>query len=314
MPLLSVSVTRDGGLDVAGSLGTALAELPPDAPVIAMVHGYKYDPAGAATDPHRTLFAMESQRRGRRAASWPARLGVGDGAAAEPLAIGFGWGARGSFWRAWRRSGAAALALAGLVSSLAARGRTVHLVGHSLGARVCLRALALAPEGAIGRVVLLSGAVPRHEARAALASPAGRRAEVVNVTSRENDLFDALTEALTGFADRTIGDGLPGAPSNWLDLQIDDDATRDGLDRLGYPIGPASARVCHWSCYLRPGVFALYRDLLRDPRRLPLPLLAAHVPSATQPRWSRMLARHLPGRGISRPIRSRARGTAAPEG
>jgi hypothetical protein len=34
------------------------------------------------------------------------------------------------------------------------------------------------------------------------------------------------------------------------------------LARLGFPLRPASARICHWQPYLRPGVFALYRALL----------------------------------------------------
>ena len=47
-----------------------------------------------------------------------------------------------------------------------------------------------------------------------------------------------------------------------LDLVIDDPDTEQALARLGFPLWPASVRVCHWQPYLRPGLFALYRALL----------------------------------------------------
>jgi hypothetical protein len=49
---------------------------------------------------------------------------------------------------------------------------------------------------------------------------------------------------------------------NWIDLVIDDPDAEQALSGLGYPLRPASVRVCHWQPYLRPGLFALYRALL----------------------------------------------------
>ncbi len=288
MPLVIVDVAPSGELSGLDALPQALGRLPRSAPVIAMLHGYGYDPGRAAVSPHASLFAARGQDRDR--ITWPARLGLGSGPG-EPLLLAIGWPARGTIWRAWGAGGRAARPVAGLLSRLRRHGRTTHLVAHSLGARLCLEAVALAPAGSVGRVVLMAGAAHRAAAFAALAAPAGGQAEFINVTSRENDLYDAAVEALTGFADRTIGEGIGRPAPNWLDLQIDAAATRAGLGALGYPVAAPAGRVCHRSCYARPGLFALYRDLLAEPRRLPLALLRAHLPEAGEPRWSRLLSR-----------------------
>ena len=272
MGLMAVNVTRDGALSGDDALGRHLATLPPGAPVIVMVHGYKYDPWNGGKSPHTYLFAKNGAGCGRRM-SWAVGLGAMDGPRA-PLCIGFGWPARGSVWRAWDRSARAALPLAGLLTRIAARGRRAHLIAHSMGARLCLRALALAPAGSVGRVLLLSGAALRSEAQSALASPAGRTAEFVSVCGRENALFDVLTEGIAGLAEPTIGRAGIDDP-RWLDLRLDRAHVRAALSALGLPVAPRTARVCHWSSYTRPGVFAVYRALLA---RHPLPLAALRCP------------------------------------
>lgn len=256
MGVMAVNVRPNGSLEGDHALGRHLATLPKGAPVIIMVHGFKYDPQVAATSPHVSLFAPTKGD----GVSWPVELGANQ--PGGPLCIGFAWPARGTAWHAWRMAARMALPLAGLLTRIAAHGRRAHLIGHSMGARVCLNALAQAPAGSVGRVILLSAAVTRSEARAALASPAGGGVEVVNVLGRENALFDALGSAVMGRG--TVGGGLGARDARWLDLHLDRAETQDGLARIGLPVGPPAARVCHWSSYTRAGIFALHRALLAE--------------------------------------------------
>ncbi|QFU07473.1 hypothetical protein PARPLA_00937 [Rhodobacteraceae bacterium THAF1] len=279
MGLMAVNVTRDGALCGDEALARHLATLPRNAPIIVMVHGYKYDPGAEGRCPHETLFDASAADCGR-GVSWGTELGAFDGAA-SPLCIGFGWPARGSVWRAWHMADRAAAPLAGLLSRIAARGRRAHLVAHSMGARVCLRAVALAPAGSVGRVILLSGAAHRQDARAALTSCAGASIEIVNVSGRENTVFDLLTSAVTGVPNQTIGCGWQAGDPRWLDLRLDRDDTLAALRRLGFPVAPPSARICHWSGYTRAGVFALYRALLAD-RPLALRMLTPEPATETR--------------------------------
>ncbi|CAN0584673.1 unnamed protein product, partial [Ectocarpus sp. 12 AP-2014] len=127
---------------------------------------------------------------------------------------------------------------------------------------------------------------------AALATPAGRRAEFFNIISRENDAFDFMFERLIApceRGDRSIVHGLD-AP-NAVTIQIDCPDTLAHLDRLGHPVAGPARRICHWSSYTRPGILRFYNDLLRHPERLPLGLLRQGMPQAPDPRWSRLLVR-----------------------
>ena len=124
----------------------------------------------------------------------------------------------------------------------------------------------------------------------ALTSPAWRAAEVINVTTRANDLFDFLAEWLLAFGfDTALGQGIGAAKTNWLDLQIDQPATRAVLRRLGHHLPPPPQRISHWSPYLRPGVFGLYLALLEQ--SLPLHHLAEELPQKADRRWSRLIWR-----------------------
>ena len=76
---------------------------------------------------------------------------------------------------------------------------------------------------------------------------------------------------------------------NWLDLQIDQPETLKALASLGHHIAPPHLRVCHWSAYLRPGLFGLYRTLLCGPQTLTMAQLRMLLPRQTEPRWSRLL-------------------------
>lgn len=272
MALLPVN---DTGLPDDAALTQALAALRPDAPIVIMIHGFRFDPRSPAHDPHAHILALRPARRCWKAVSWPRHLGL---AGDRGLAIAFGWQARGTIWTAHARAARAGIRLARLLTALdrVAPGRPVQIMAHSLGARVALTALPRVGAGRVGRIVLLAAAAFAPEARRAMASPAGRTAELLNVTAPENALFDMLLRAAFPLRGPTLGGGLAGVP-NWLDLPLADPEALATLARLGWRIKPPRAAICHWSGYLRPGIFPFYRALLTDPRRTPLPLLRAHL-------------------------------------
>ena len=154
---------------------------------------------------------------------------------------------------------------------------------------LALAAVAAAPAQSLSRVVLLAGASFLSHAEAALQSPAGRHLELLNITSRENDLFDFAFERVVPSAlpgDRALGAGITGA--RVANLQIDCPVTLARLATLGLPLAPPRRRICHWSGYTRPGTLALYARFLRDPAGLPVSLLRHLAPAQAAPRWSRL--------------------------
>lgn len=299
MPLLKVNAAGqrpvlEGLGDLDDALAAQLAAIPDGAPVVVLLHGYKFSPARPETSPHTHILSLTPRHDCWKALSWPHSLGFGRGRADEGLCISFGWEARGTIWQAWDRAAEAGAALAELVRRVHALWpRPVDIVGHSLGVRVALTALADLPAGSVGRVVQLAAAEFQSRAAAAMETPAGRTAEVINVTTRENDLYDWLMEWILrpgAPEDRALGAGLPVAGRNWLDVQMDHPGTRAALAEVGFAIPPPARRVCHWSAYLRPGVFAFYAALIRERHALPLACLRAALPGDATPRWSRLLA------------------------
>ncbi len=280
----------------ASPLHRALEGLAPGTPVTILLHGFRYTPDQPDHDPHRFIFAAHSDEPVLRNPSWPRHLGYGRGKPGG-LCIGFGWNACGTIWRANDEALRAGVALATLIGQLRAAGMgPVNILAHSLGARVALAALAPLCAGDVGRIIFLTGAEYRSVAETALATPAGQAAEVLNITSRENDLFDFLYESSTLWRGPTLGAGLD--TRRCVTLQIDHTAHCEGLRVLGYPTAAPKNRICHWSSYLRPGLFPLYRAFLREPQSLPLELLRAHLPTEVQPRWSRLLARPVGEAGV----------------
>lgn len=255
------------------ALKAALGSLPPGAPIVIMAHGFRYSPSAPAQNPHRHILSLDPDRRSWGAISWPRRLGFGGD---QGLAIAYGWESRCSIWQAHARAAVAGRRLAALIGLLRQidPDRPLHIIAHSLGARVALTALAQVEAGTVGRVLLIAAAAHLSEARAAMASPGGRTAEVINVLARENRLFDLLLLAVLPYCGRTLGRGHVDA-RGWLDLPIDRGASLAGLHALGWRIAPSRVAICHWSGYLRPGVWSLYRALLQRPAETPLAVLRA---------------------------------------
>ncbi|WP_300056312.1 alpha/beta hydrolase [uncultured Roseobacter sp.] len=288
MPLLRINAT-DSGLLLHHDRSDALPRVARatdngNAPTIVMIHGYKYSPGDPLHCPHAKLF-------GPAGADWPRALGYGGPLPSEGLGVAFGWSARGPLHRIHRRASGLGPSLARLLRRLktAAPRRPVHVIAHSLGSEIALSALPHLPCRTIDRMLLLTGASFTGHAEAMLASPAGRTADVFNIVSRENDLFDLAFETLVRPVcpgDRAIGQGIRAA--NVTNLQLDCDQTLAALARYDVRIAAAERRICHWSSYKRPGVMALYAQMLRRPESLPLDALRRALPDRMDPRWSRL--------------------------
>lgn len=264
-------------------LARKLDALPPTAPVVVMIHGWRYAPGFARDCPHGSILSIDPPDDDSGTVSWPRHLGL-DGKTG--LGIALGWNAKCDPWRAHRRAGRTGDALAKIIHLVdALSGRPVQIIAHSMGARVALAALPQTRPGQISRMILLAAAETRGRTLAALASPAGRAVEVINVTTRENDLFDACFEWGIHLGLRTsIGQGLGRRRMGWHDLWIDQARTRQALAALGHPLADPARRICHWSPYLRPGTIALYRALIQDQ------LAASALPEARPGRrWSRLI-------------------------
>lgn len=293
MPLVHVNAIEDrpapaAGGDLHASLAHALARMPDAAPIVVLLHGFKYSPFRDGRGPHDHIMALSPDRSRPKTVSWPRHLGFTGKRANEGLCIGFGWEASGHIWRAYDEAARAGHALARLTDTLRTLrpGARIDVLAHSLGARVTLSALPRMQAGALNRAILMAPAELTSRAAQALDCPAGHAAQFLNVTSRENDLFDAMLESVIAphrLSERSLGQISPEHP-RWRDLQIDHPEVIEGLARLGHRIAPPERRVCHWSPYLRPGMFPLYRAILEG--RLPLEAL----PQARSPRWSRLLA------------------------
>lgn len=262
-------------------------------PVILMSHGYRFRPGLATACPHQHFLSLPRTSSPTSFCSWPRQLGFGTGLQTEGLGIAFGWNARGSFWGALRRAHEAGRVLAELIRELHHLNprRPIHFIGHSVGTELALEALHHIRPGSLNRIISLTGAAYQSRALRALATPAGRRAEFINITSRENDLFDFLYECLIPppeQGDRSIGSGLT-AP-NAITLQLDCPDTLNHLAHHAFAIHASRRRFSHWSSYTRPGALQVYQALLRSPNALSLADLRSGIPPLPQRRWSRLFA------------------------
>jgi pimeloyl-ACP methyl ester carboxylesterase len=306
---------------VARMLDTVAAGLAPDAPVTVMIHGFLNDPTQIVDEddpaendnPHGRLYHFkdtgENTEIREHSTGWPLWLGFeADDAGRTGLAVAFAWQSKPGFFssligygktfyeRAYQMAEEAAWVLVNVVIALgrALGPRPIDLFCHSLGARVAIRALAIAAKRAdahemvarTGRVILLGGAEYVVEAQLMMRRLAqlGRDGgpSFYNVGSRENDVLDILGE---NFGPSTFGSGQVighnglgrqrsstarnrdawrGSP--WMDLQIDSPALQTWMDERGITIsGDREDSVWdHWYYYTFRGNMERYRNILRQ--------------------------------------------------
>jgi hypothetical protein len=123
--------------------------------------------------------------------------------------------------------------------------------------------LAHCGQGYVHSAILLNAADFTKNALRAQARHAGTPFQMINVTSRENAVFDLLTELCLLAplqSERALGRGLDGPHA--LTLRLDHLDDRSALASLGFAVPPPDRSICHWSTYLRPGTGAIYRALL----------------------------------------------------
>ena len=159
----------------------------------------------------------------------------------------------------------------------AAPDRDIHIVAHSMGARVAMTGLKAAEIGVVRRVILLNGADFVGHVAGALEQHA-RAISLFNVTSRENAVFDALTEVslAAGWRDRcAVGRGIHADRA--VTVRLDNACHLRALRRFGFDLPAPSKRICHWSTYLRPGTGALYRAILEGSLRFATLKRALHA-------------------------------------
>ena len=127
------------GLAIDGHrLRRKLDVLPPGAPVVVMIHGWRYAPGFARDCPHGSILSLDPAPDDTRAVSWPRHLGL-DGRTG--LGIALGWNAKCDPWRAHLRAGWTGAALAEIARQVHDHsGRPIQVIAHSMGARVALSA------------------------------------------------------------------------------------------------------------------------------------------------------------------------------
>lgn len=293
MPVIQVNISGQQIVDLDGvrnRLRHALAHTDPTMPIVAMIHGYKFSPFVPAHDPHTHILSSAPSRTGFKAVSWPKGLGA-DAGSVGPICLAIGWEGRASPWQAYDNAAMAGHALADVIRLVreARPGQMVDVLAHSFGASVALSALPHLPAGAMGQMILMAPAELRKRAMRALDCPAGRAAEVIAITSRENDLFDGMLEWLVAphcIGDRALSHGPAPRQTRWTTIQIDDPETRRALAEFGHRIPAPDRQVCHWSVYVRTGLFSLYRAIYSG--EISLPELRAKLPKQQRPRWSRL--------------------------
>lgn len=252
-------------------LRKTLQKTPSTTPIILFVHGYRYSPLIKETDPQSSLYAQGAGRACWKVKSWPHHLGLFDSDRPYAIGLAYGWDAapryklpifnlRDIYMRAYEEAQHLATVLH-LIKQINPT-RKIDFFAHSMGARVVLQAIHMAPDSNLGRVILLGGTEYSDTAYEVLKTPAAQSAEFYNITARQNILYDVLFAYLgpwVGNGEKLLGAGLQSAPSNWIDIRLDCPQTMERLQHIGVNLAKPDLGFCHWTFYIRDGVFDLYR-------------------------------------------------------
>lgn len=292
MPVLNLTVSRDdispaqGGAGLNCALSRAAARGDDTAPIVLLLHGYRYSPLRGPSDPHASLYATgpRGQSLPRRKESWPMALGFRDTEGDPGLCLPVGWDARGRFAEAFGAADEVGTHVARLITRLHRQfpKRPIQIMAHSLGARVALSALERLAGPMVRRIILLAPADLATHAETVLTRPGAKGVEVLQISPTENWLFDRLLEqALRRHPEAGTALGRrPPEAERWVSLSLGTDAELANLAALGHSVAPRNHRVCHWSAYLRDGAMDLYSALLTDRGPRPLRELAPPRPVA----------------------------------
>ena len=286
----------DPTIDLKSKLAETICRIPKDAPIVIMIHGYRYHPKVTGANPHDLLFSELPRSTAYPCKSWPVGLGFRTSGFEDGLAIGFAWeglpapastrvASLNKFARVYAQAACAGEQLAQLLGWIEeiAPGKTVDFIAHSLGARVVFCALAQARAQNPGRVVLMGGAeyasvVDGYFQRDYIHP----RLEVFSMQNRRNIPVDLLFECFAprgSRGDYAIGRGYCGPEHRWLNISMDNPETLEALDRRGVAISKAAkfSLVDHWAFYASAGVMSLYQGLIRKRHHWPLPLLRHQI-------------------------------------
>lgn len=328
MAVIRINAAEDGGLTLPGGdpgwtapLDRALRSVPPRAPIVFVIHGYRYAPNSDGTSgfcPHGLLYRSDDVHLCPRVkrpplAAWPRALGFSEDGN-DGICIAFGWQGRvdrrsqwlkegpGDFATVYHRARAAGEGLARILAFIARRHspKRIGIMAHSLGGRVVMQAMEARPDALPGRILLLGPAEFSGEARRLLGEQdrLGRRMadlpEILCVGSRANDLYDWLFELFAPApqlrGDRPLGARGLGMPHlRWMDIQLDHPRVAEWLAAQGLHLTRLPERVTHWSFYSDPGAMAFWSRVLRDEPGWSLAALRARrLPEVWDPRWSRV--------------------------
>lgn len=248
---------------------------------VIMIHGYKFDSGDQNHCPHATMFNPDAVEQDYRTLSWPDAFHM---APADSCAIGFAWPARGKLGSVYDLAARAGAELGQLIKALRLHHPEIpiHLMAHSMGARVALRAFHLLEAGDVERAILLFPAEYQVPTEATLSTDAGKACEILTIASHENTFYEFLFSwmKLAGAQMGPAFGGYQPARSNHVTLWIDRTDIIDALNSMDIRIGHRERRLCHWSAYTRTGIFDLYARWLFHPRQLPIATLQ-HI--ATMP-------------------------------
>lgn len=282
--------------------------LPPEAPLLVMVHGWMFDPAKKAGgsnrmsgNPHARLYHFKPDQPKLEHiwhnTPWPKRLGFeAEAVAGTGVVLAFAWRSEvpsglllgKNYRKTHLLAENAALILAATLRRLAegaGAGRKIDLFCHSFGTIVVVKAmLELAQSHAafvadrIGKVFLLGGAANSRDAESLLDRlPAwdGSGPEFFNMTCDRdwpvNHIARPFNPAGKGLG--LIGvDGISQGPGHrrWLDVRLDRKEVQTWFAQRGYSVesNPPGPGMNHTYYYTHAGNTDVYADLLRARGRL----------------------------------------------